>query len=204
LSVRSSFAVVEGEAVMARKKSLWSELQRERERRARIAQAQERTQQQIQQDYDRAERRAARADAAERKRQEQLAHEAGASAARAMKAQLDAQVAQLRTLPTSALQRPPQLSFAMLKRPTAVPSFDPGGLGKPLPAPAWEAFAPPPPGALSGLVGGKSRHARAQQVARELPPSVHPPRPDRGGVPAHRSRGVTTVVVILAKAGRRN
>ena len=31
-----------GEAVMARKKSLWSELQRERERRQRVAQAQER------------------------------------------------------------------------------------------------------------------------------------------------------------------
>src|SRR5262245_11104418 len=159
LSVGSSFAVVEGEAVMARKKSLWSELQGERERRARIAQAQARMQRQMQrqiaQDYERAERRAARADAAERKRQEQLAHEAGASAARAMKAQLDAQMAQLTTLLTSVLQRPPQLSFAMLKRPAAVPSFDPGDLGKPLPAPVWEAFAPPPPGALSGLVGGK-------------------------------------------------
>lgn len=30
-----------------------------------------------------------------------------------------------------------------------------------------QAFAPPPPGALSGLVGGKGRHARAEQVARE-------------------------------------
>lgn len=71
---------------MARKKSLWSELQGERERRARITLAQQRTQgqmlRQMVEDYDRAERRAARAEAAERKRQEQLAHEAGASAAR--------------------------------------------------------------------------------------------------------------------------
>jgi hypothetical protein len=171
LPVGSSFAVVEGEAMMARKKSLWSELQGERERRARIALAQERRQRQMQrqieEDYERAERRAARADAAERKRQEQLAHEAGASAAGAMRAQLDAQVTQLRTLLISALERPPQLSFAMLKRPAVVPSFDPGDLGKPLPVPVWEAFAPPSPGALSGLVGGKGRHARAEQVARE-------------------------------------
>ena len=47
---------------MARKKSLWSEVQGERERRARVALAQERMQrqmqQQIEQDYERAERRA--------------------------------------------------------------------------------------------------------------------------------------------------
>ena len=94
LSARLPFAVVGGEAVMARKKSLWSELQRERERRARAARAQERANQQLVrqmvQDAERAERRAERADAAERRRQEQLAQEAGAAAAKEMKAQLDA------------------------------------------------------------------------------------------------------------------
>ena len=155
---------------MARKKSLWSELQGERERRARIALAQQRTQRQMlrqmKEDHDRAERRAARAETAEQKRQEQLAHESGAAAAKAMKAELDSRLADLRTLLTSALKTPPQLSFAMLKRPATVPPFDPGHLGKPLPVPAWEDFAPPPPGALSGLVGGKARHARAQEAAR--------------------------------------
>jgi len=52
---------------MARKKSLWSELQREREHRQRVAQAQEhandQTVRQIMRDRDRAERQAARADA---------------------------------------------------------------------------------------------------------------------------------------------
>ena len=55
---------------MARKKSLWSELQREWERRQRVAQARERmneqTIKQIMRDHDHAERLAARADAAER------------------------------------------------------------------------------------------------------------------------------------------
>lgn len=154
---------------MARKKSLWSELQRERERRQRIARAQERTQQQVArqvaEDLKRAERRAARADTAERKRQEQLVHEAGSSAAKAMKAQVDAEVAGLTTLLTSALQEPPRLSFAMLKRSADMPPFDPGELGRPLLAPEWEDFAPPPPRVLSGLVGGKGRQARAQEAA---------------------------------------
>jgi restriction system protein len=159
------------EAVMARKKSLWSELQRERERRQRAAQAQERmneqTVKQLMRDHDRAERQAARSGAAEQKRQEQLAHEAGASAAKAMKAQLDAWVAELRTLLTSVLGTPPQWSFAMLKQTVAVAPFEPGDLGKPLPVPVWEDFAPPPPGVLSGLMGAKARHARAQEAARD-------------------------------------
>lgn len=156
---------------MTRKKSLWSELQRERERRQRLARAQERTNEQtikqIMRDHDGAGRQAARADAAERKRQEQLAHEAGASAAKTMKAQLDARMSQLKALLTSALDTPPQLSFAMLKQTAAVPLFEPGDLGKPLPVPVWEDFAPPSLGVLSGLMGGKARHARAQEAARD-------------------------------------
>jgi hypothetical protein len=70
---------------MARKKSLWSELQRELERRQRAAMARERQEQhmirQLARDQEQADRRADRADAAERKRQEQLAHDAGAAAA---------------------------------------------------------------------------------------------------------------------------
>jgi restriction system protein len=156
---------------MARKKSLWSELQHERERRQRVAQARERmneqTIKQIMRDHDRAERQATRVDAAERKRQEQLAHEAGASAAKTMKAQLDTRLTELKTLLTSVLDTPPHLAFAMLKQTVAVPPFEPGDLGKPSPEPVWEDFAPPPPGVLSGLVGGKARHARAQEAARD-------------------------------------
>ncbi len=84
-----------------------------------------------------------------------------------MKAQLDARVGQLKTLLISALDTPPQLSFAMLKQTAAVPPFEPGDLGKPLPVPVWEDFAPPPPGVLSGLTGGKARHVRAQEAARD-------------------------------------
>ncbi|HEY6315860.1 MAG TPA: restriction endonuclease [Streptosporangiaceae bacterium] len=156
---------------MARKKSLWSELQHELERRQRVGQARERQEQQIirqlTRDQEQADRRAARADAAERKRQEQLAHDAGAAAAAAMKAQLDSRLGELKTILTSVLSAPPRLPFAMLKRAAQAQPFDPGDLGKSSPVPAWEDFAPPPPGMLSGLVGGKARHARAVEDARQ-------------------------------------
>jgi restriction system protein len=155
---------------MARKKSLWSELQQEMDRRQRVAVARERSQQQmirqLVQERERAARQAARADVAERKRQQELAHEAGIAAAKALKEQLEARLAELRTLLASGLAKPPQLSFASLKRSPMVPSFDPAGLAEPLRAPAWDAFAPPLPGLLSGLVSGKARHARALEAAR--------------------------------------
>lgn len=168
-----AFAVVEAEAeaVMARKTSLWSELQRELERRQRATQARERAEQQmirqLTRDQEQAERRAAQAEAAERKRQEQLAHDAGAAAARQMKAQLDARVTELWMLLISALPAPPRLPFAALKRVVQAAPFSPGDLGEPAPAPRWEEFAPPPPGVLGALLGGKGRHERAVTEAQE-------------------------------------
>jgi restriction system protein len=157
---------------MARKTSLWSELQRERDRRARIALAQQREERQLirqlTQDEQRAQRLAARADAAERKRQEQQAHQAGMSAARAMKAQLDRQIAELQTLLTSRLAGPPQLTFAMLRQSPNVPPFNPGDLADARPAPQWEDYAPAVPGTLSGLMGGKARYTRAREAAWEV------------------------------------
>jgi restriction system protein len=156
---------------MARKKSLWSELQRERERRQRADQARQRQEQQIirqlTREQEQADRRAVRADTAERKRQEQLAHDAGAAAAAAMKAQLDSQLTELKTILTSALPSPPRLPFAMLKRAMQTLPFDPGELGKRSPAPVWQHFAPPPPGMVSGLFGGKARYERAVEDARQ-------------------------------------
>lgn len=156
---------------MAGKESVWSELQRERARRESAAQAQERryqqTVRQVLHEQERANQEAARAEATERKGLEQIAHQIGAAAAQAMNTQLDARLAELRTLLTSVLDAPPQLSFELLKRTAAVPPFEPGDLGVPLPAPVWEDFAPPRPGVLSGLVGGKARRARVQQAAQD-------------------------------------
>jgi hypothetical protein len=171
---RSHFLLLwSAEALMTRTKSLWSELQREMDRRQRVAVARERSQQQmirqLVQERERAVRQAARAEAAERKRQQKLAHGAGIAAAKALKEQLEARLAELRTLLTSALAKPPELSFASLKRSPNVPPFDPHGLAEPFPLPAWDAFASPP-GPLSGLVGGKARpDRRERRQARQEP-----------------------------------
>jgi len=156
---------------MAQKKSLWSQLQHERERREKAARAHDRADQQtikqLIREQEQAERHAERADATERKRQEQLAHEAGAAAAKAMKGQLDSQVSELQTLLTSVLGAPPRLPFAALRRTVQVPAFSPGDLDKPLPTPLWEDFEPPPPGVVSGLLRGKARQARALVDAQD-------------------------------------
>lgn len=67
----------------------------------------------------------------------------------------------------AALSAPPQLTFASLRQSAEVPPFQPGALSRPSPAPQFEDFAPPPPGALSGIVGGQKRHARALQAAQD-------------------------------------
>jgi restriction system protein len=156
---------------MARNKSLWSELQRERARRARIAFAREREERQLvrqlTQDRERAQRLALRADAAERKHQEQQAHEAGTRAARTLKSQLDRQINELQTLLTARLDKPALLTFAMLRQVPEMPPFDPGYLADESPVPQWEDYAPRAPGALSGLLGGKGRYARASEAASE-------------------------------------
>jgi restriction system protein len=156
---------------MARNKSLWSELQRERDRRARIALAREREERQLvrqlTQDRERAQRLALRATAAERKHQEQQAHEAGTCAARTLKSQLDRQINELQTLFTTRLDKPALLTFAMLRQVQEMPPFDPGYLADESPVPQWEDYAPRAPGALSGLLGGKGRYARASEAASE-------------------------------------
>ena len=52
------------------------------------------------------------------------------------------------------------LSFDRLLAAPRVPEFDPGPLGSALPEPAWEDFAPVPPGGPGRLLGAGRRHAR--------------------------------------------
>ena len=48
-----------------------------------------------------------------------------------------------------------------------MPSFDPGGLDRPIAEPQWEQFAPRPPGAVGRMLGGSARYAREEAAARE-------------------------------------
>jgi len=154
---------------MARRRSLWSDLQRERARRESAARARDRAQQQIirqfAQERARAALQAARQDVAERKRQELLTHEAGVAAARAMREQLNSRLTDLRSVLKSGASAVPPLTFAMLKRSPQWPAFNPGELARPSVAPDWAAFPPKAPRPFSSVVGGKARYERAKNAA---------------------------------------
>jgi restriction system protein len=77
--------------------------------------------------------------------------------------QVQARARQLETLLTAGLHRSSRISVTSLKRQPSPPDFDPGALASASEQPAWEQYAPPQPGAMSRLFGGKTRYE--QQVA---------------------------------------
>lgn len=154
---------------MGRRSSVWTQLQRERERRRKAARQAQRKHQQLirqaQQAREQAEKRRARADVAGRKRQEELAHDAGAQEAAARTSEVEARVRDLETLLVASLNTQPHIDFATLRAAYEPEPFDPGPLGRPAPEPSWEDFEPPPPGPLGGLLGGRGRYERERAAA---------------------------------------
>ena len=71
---------------------------------------------------------------------------------------VEVQVRTIDEILTSILTLAP-LTFARLMSTPKMTPFQPGALGTPLPAPDWDAFAPPAPGALSRVFGG-ARYVR--------------------------------------------
>jgi restriction system protein len=55
----------------------------------------------------------------------------------------------------------------MLRQVPGMPPFQPGYLADESPVPRWEDYAPRAPRALSGLLGGEGRYARASEAASE-------------------------------------
>ena len=49
-----------------------------------------------------------------------------------------------------------------------MPSFDPGGLDRPIAEPPWEQFAPRPPSLVARMFGGGARYACDKVAAPEL------------------------------------
>jgi len=102
-------------------------------------------------------------DAKERKR---LYLEARKAEAASMTSDLQARVAELDSVLSAGVRQRPLMTFASLKRAPSYPPFDAGGLDRPLPAPRWEQFAPPPPGRLGKLLGGRARYEHEETAAR--------------------------------------
>jgi restriction system protein len=156
---------------MARKRSLWTEWQREVARRRRLEEQQRlarerevRRQIQAEQQAARAAARKAEVDEKERKR---LYIEDRKAEVASMVAELQARVAELDSVLVAGIRPGPAVTFTALKQSPAFPSFDAGGMDRPTTQPEWEQFAPAPPSGLGRLFGGSGRHERQEASARE-------------------------------------
>jgi len=156
---------------MARKRSLWTEWQREAARRQRLQQQhrlaterEARRQIQAKQQAARAAARKAELDEKERKR---LYIEDRRAEVASMVSDLQARVAELDSVLVAGIRPVPPVTFASLKQSPAFPAFDAGGLERSAPQPQWEQFAPTPPSGLGKLFGGSGRHERQEGIARE-------------------------------------
>jgi restriction system protein len=78
---------------------------------------------------------------------------------------IEQQIKALDEILTGALQLPPW-SFERLMVSSKEARFDPGQLGRALPAPAWEDFAPERPSGLRRFLGGAVRYKRRLAAAR--------------------------------------
>jgi hypothetical protein len=83
-----------------------------------------------------------------------------------MAADVRARLAELDGLLTDGIRDRPVVTFGSLRRTDTYPPFDPGQLGEPLPAPAWEDFAPAPPSGIGKILGGTGRFERQLDSAR--------------------------------------
>ena len=71
----------------------------------------------------------------------------------------------LDTLLLSTLAVDDHIDLDRFKKPLAVPEFDPGPLGRPLPEPSWDSYAPPEPTGLGRMVLAE-RYERQLAAAR--------------------------------------
>ena len=157
---------------MARRRSLWSEFQRERERQRRETERAHRAHTRAIREAEEADRQAQRVaerrEATKKKEQEKRFHEDRAEVAAAATREVDARVEELRTLLVSSLDVRMHIPFSSLKREPRTDGFSPSReLSEPIRRPEWDDFAPAPPGPISGLLGGKARYEEARSAAWE-------------------------------------
>jgi restriction system protein len=155
---------------VAKRQAIWADIQRERARQARVRQQQFR-------EFQRAQARAVREAAkAERDRQrqgvvdererKQLYVEDRKAEAAAMAEDVRARLAELGGLLRAGLRDRPVVTFGDLRQTATYPAFDAGPLGRPVPPPRWEDFAPQEPSGLGKLFGDAGRFERQLDSAR--------------------------------------
>lgn len=112
----------------------------------------------------RAEVAAQKAAERERKAREVAARRAEAEQ---LNAKLAEHVALLESILLGGLDRPARIELATLARRDEPPLLVLGTRAVAAPRPEWQHFAPPEPGRLTGMLGGKARHAQRLVQAQE-------------------------------------
>ena len=155
---------------VAKRQGLWAEIQRERAQRERIRQREFREFQQAQaraiRGAAKAERDRKRQDAADERERKKLYVEDRKAEAEDMAEDVHARLAGLDGLLKAGVRDRPVLTFTSLKHNDTYPAFDAGQLGRALPPPLWEEFAPAPPSGLGKIFGGGDRFQKQLDDAR--------------------------------------
>lgn len=146
---------------MARRKGFIAAMAQYSREQERQRQAAARAQVQAMRARDRAERAAIRSARADEREARRLHQEARADEAEALNAELEARREALDNILAATLDVDDHIDLDALKRQPAIPPFDPGPLGKPLPAPDAAGYAPPQLSMAQKLVpGAKNRYER--------------------------------------------
>ena len=108
----------------------------------------------------------AASDAEHQREHRRLYAEARTADAAAANADVRARLSDLDTLLLSTLDVDDHIDLDRFKKPVQVPPFDPGKLGRPLPEPRWDSFAPPEPRGVGKILGGERIHQQQVETAK--------------------------------------
>jgi restriction system protein len=103
----------------------------------------------------------------ERQRERQrLYAEARIADAAAANAEVRGRLSDLDALLLSTLDVDDHIDLQVFKKPSKVPPFDPGPLGRPTPEPSWNSYVPPQPRGVGKILGGERLHQHQTAGAR--------------------------------------
>jgi restriction system protein len=108
----------------------------------------------------------AAADAERQREHRRLYVEARTADAAAANADLRRRLSDLDSLLLSTLDVDDHIDLDRFKKPVAVPPFDPGPLGRPLPEPSWASYEPVTPTGIGKILGGERHHQQQVAAAR--------------------------------------
>ena len=107
----------------------------------------------------------AASDAARKREHRRLYVEARSADAAAANADLRGRLSDLDALLASTLDVDDHIDLDRFKKPVAMPPFDPGRLGRPIPPPSWDSYEPAAPSGIVKLLGER-QHQQQISAAR--------------------------------------